>query len=474
MRSLRARLVLVPTAILFIGLAATLLFIVGGARARVQAEVGSGLRLGALVVRDALHAAARAPDPAAAYAELRADFPEVRHVRFDTGGGASPPAASPPAVAPHWFARLLAPPRQTIRFAVALPGVSAPPIVMQSNPADEIDEIWSEVLLLAAVLAGVWAALTAVISATVAWSLRPLRLLAGAFDRLERGDHAHLPATGVTEIRRIAAPFNRLADTLARVTHDNHLLIDRLMLVQEAERRELAHELHDEIGPSLFGIRADAACIRRWCRDHSDPLAGTIEECATSIDALTDGIQQINYRMLDRLRPLVLNEMGLADAVLALVDGWRARLPEVAWSVGVQPGIAPGDEERALTLYRFVQEGLTNIARHAGARHVVLSIGQAPDGTLSARLADDGRGPPPEMRYGFGLLGMNERVRRLRGRLAVQAGAAGGTVLDIMLPPPGRRDEPAPPAPTPHATGSPAPTHAPTPTATATPTADAA
>jgi two-component system sensor histidine kinase UhpB len=429
MTSLRVRLVLVPTVILFAGLAFTLAFIVAGARARVQAEVESGVRLGTLVVQDTVHAAAEAADPAATFTRLWSQVPQVRHVRFLAGPDAAP--ADPGA--PRWFARLLAAPTRTLAFPVALPGVALPPILMRTNPADEIAEIWSEVALLAAVLFGVWAVLTALIWLTVGRSLRPLRVLAAGFDRLEHGGYDPIAPLGVAELRRIGAQFNQLAAALDVLTRDNHRLIDRLMSVQDAERRELAHELHDEIGPSLFGIRAEAACIQRWCRAER---ASAIAERASAIDGLADELQRSTCRMLERLRPALLSELGVADAVLALMDGWRARMPSVMWEADIDPALGGIDEETALTIYRFAQEGLTNAARHAGAHRVRLRLGGTAEGGLWAVLQDDGAGLPAGFRYGFGLMGMNERARRLGGRLSVRPDPAGGTVVELALPAP--------------------------------------
>jgi two-component system sensor histidine kinase UhpB len=357
----------------------------------------------------------------------------VRHVRFLAGPDTAPAESD----APRWFGRLLAAPTRTLAFPVALPGLAMRPILMRTNPADEIAEIWSEVALLAAVLFGVWAVLTALIWLTVGRSLRPLRELAAGFDRLEHGHYDPIAKLGVAELRRIGTQFNRLAAALDVLTRDNHRLIDRLMSVQDAERRELAHELHDEIGPSLFGIRADAACIQRHCRAAGGTAA--IAERAAAIDALADGLQRATYRMLDRLRPLLLTELGLADAVQALVEGWRGRLPDIDWRVEIDPGLGEIDAERALTLYRFMQESLTNAARHAGARRVRLVLARQAGGQVQAALADDGAGLPPGFRYGFGLLGMNERARRLGGRLAVQPAPGGGTLVELALPAPAPR-----------------------------------
>ncbi|MGA9867452.1 MAG: histidine kinase, partial [Acetobacteraceae bacterium] len=332
--SLRTRLVLIPTAILFIGMAATIGFILTGARPRVQAEVNSGMRLGRLLIQDALRDVAASADPNRALAQFEGSLPRVRHVRFVLAPGPAP--TEKPPREPAWVFRLLAPRAQRDSFPIVVRGQTVGRVLMQSNPSDEINEIWSEVQLLAALLGGLWVLITAMIFWAVGLSLRPLRNLAEAFDSLEHGRFQPLPVIQVAELRRIGARFNSLGRTLERVTADNHLLIDRMMSVQEAERKEIARELHDEFGPALFGIRADAACITRWTKEGS-ARASDIEERSRSIAGLTDGIQKITYQMLDRLRPLVLEQMGLREALRQLVASWQERYPDTAWSLRLSP-----------------------------------------------------------------------------------------------------------------------------------------
>ncbi len=330
------------------------------------------------------------------------------------------------------FSELLAPRPQHDSFPIVVRGQTVGRVLMQSNPSDEINEIWSEVQLLAALLGGLWVLITAMIFWAVGLSLRPLRNLAEAFDSLEHGHFQPLPVIQVAELRRIGARFNSLGRTLERVTADNHLLIDRTMSVQEAERKEIARELHDEFGPALFGIRADAACITRWTKEGS-ARARDIEERSLSIAGLTDGIQKITYRMLDRLRPLVLEQMGLREALRQLVASWQERYPDTTWSLRLSPSLGECGELVGLTLYRAVQECLTNVVRHANANAVTITI-EADGEAIRMSAGDDGRGLPADFRFGYGLLGMAERIRQLRGRLIVRGGPEGGTLVEIVIP----------------------------------------
>ena len=443
MNSLRARLVLLPTALLLLGMGITIAFILADAPERVNAELASGLRLGRLLVVDALRDLAAAPDPPRAVAHFADTLPHVRHVRFallPVEGGTPLLLPEPARHEPAWFYRLLAPPPRIELFPLVIGGREVGLVAMRSYPGDEIAEIWQELQLLVSVMLGLGLAIAVLLIATVSLSLRPLRLLTTAFDRLEHGQFTPLPALRVAELRGIGRRFNSLGATLQRVTADNHLLIDRMMSLQEAERKELGRELHDEFGPALFGIRADAACILRAAESGSAALP-EIAERARSITALADGIQQVNRQIIDRLRPLILEQVGLAEALRQLVDWWAARHPGIAWTIAADDAVDAADETTAVTLYRIVQEALTNAARHAGAGTVAVRIRlhHAANGTVAAdaielEVNDDGRGLPPATRFGFGLLGMGERVRRLHGSWSVRGTPGRGTCIAIVLP----------------------------------------
>ncbi len=442
MWSLRSRLVTVPSAILLAGLAATIAFDIYRAQLRVQAEMDSGMRLARVLVSGALARAEAESDPAATLDQIQLALPTIRHVDFVVlaapllGRFAGEPVVKEERrAAPFWFTRLLHVPLRAEAFPITLNGRAAGQVVVVPNPLNEIAEIWDELTF----LAGLLLVLAVVIVTLLIWSvhrgLRPIRDLAEAFDRLEHGRFETLQRpTRVTELHRIGEQFDSLVRSLARVTADNHRLIDRLISVQEAERKEIARELHDEFGPSLFGIRADVSCIVRRARNR-EPRFEEIEERARSIAELADGIQRINARMLERLRPLVLDQLGLAEALRQLVAEWRERCPGVAWSLEMPPAIVLPDEQASLTLFRTVQEALTNAVRHAKASQVWVSVAAASgENGVAVSVRDDGRGFPPDLRFGFGLLGIAERIHARHGRLRVGNAPTSGALIEVFLP----------------------------------------
>ena len=451
-RSLRRQLMLIPTVILLAGLIAVVGTVLLDAHARIAAEVTSAMELGHELALTSLRNIAEAGNPTLAFEQLAKDLPQVRHVQFElvpSDGtlfhgshlriGEDLPRSRP------WLAKLLAPPPQQQVFPVTVKGQRVGEIQLRSNSADEIAEIVGEVELFSGTLFMLCLLIVISLHLIVRYSLRPVQLLADGFDRLEQEDYRPIEPIPVLELHRIGQQFNRLAESLGRVTADNHRLIDRLLSVQEQERKQLAAELHDEFGPALFGIRAEAACILRdLCGDNQQNTQ--IRMHLRTITDLTDGIQKLNSRMLDRLRPLVLEQMGLGEALRQLLALWQTRYPNVTWTLALSEGFDEPAEAVGLTLYRIVQEAVTNAVRHAQASAIEIRVewrtakasthlrSATQARCISLSVADNGRGLPNSFRYGFGLLGMTERVRQLGGTLKIMNVTSSGVIVQAQIP----------------------------------------
>ena len=444
-RSLRGQLVLVPTTIMVIGFIAMAGVVVLQAHARIAAEMRSSMELARDLVAIATHDASDAANPSRAIERLAQSLPRVRHVEFQfipADGTLLRESAlkGKTAQIPSWLARILSPPPEERQFPVTVSGRTVGEVLLRANPADEIAEIAAEIGLFSTALG----LLCLLIVGTLLWivrrSLRPLQLLAHGFDRMERGDYRPIPAIPDRELRRVGEQFNHLAQSLDRLTADNHFLIDKLVSVQEQERRQIAAELHDEFGPALFGIRAEATCILRLAADN-EPLR-RLRTHARAIADLTEGIQKVNSRMLDRLRPLVLEQMGLCHAIRELVASWQSRYPHVTWSLDLEDEFSAQPEACGIALYRVTQEALTNAVRHAHASAIEIRLERwTPHGGpnhavqgIRLSVQDDGVGLPQDCRYGFGLLGMTERVRQLGGMLKIMNTPQGGVSVEALIP----------------------------------------
>jgi two-component system sensor histidine kinase UhpB len=447
------RVVLIPSIILFLGMLAAIGVTLFAARARIGSETQSGITMGSLLIGYALEKMAVTQDADDAFTRLRSELAQVRHIKVHYAPLARETQikhfgrAAEAAAAPDWFLQLFEPPKLVKTFPVMIGGTLRGTLVMSTHPADEVAEIWSGLVFLTALLGVISVAIVSLLYLAARFTLKPLHDLADGLDRLEHGQFDALAEIKVEELRRIGEKFNRLAGSLARTEADNRLLIDRLMSIQDAERKELARELHDEFGASLFGIRAAASCIIEDATRHPTQTAADIVERAQAISSLADSIQKQNYRILDRIRPAILHQMGLADAVRHLVDSWASANRSIACSLTLPEDADKTErllsEELSLTSYRIIQECLTNVARHSKAKSVSVTLAitapsKPPKPKSSPQIMitveDDGVGLAPDFRFGFGCLGMSERVRKLGGRLEIGKGACGGTAISAFMP----------------------------------------
>ncbi|HEY8125882.1 MAG TPA: histidine kinase [Methylocystis sp.] len=427
--SLRLRLSLLLGVVLALGLALGVGLLVLHAGARVRAEADGATRLARDLVEATLTRLDAEPDPQAEIARLLSDARRLRHVRV-TLAGEKPPSGEDVDRAPQWFTRLVLPNAAVIRIETG----RGAPILIAPNPADEIAEIWQEIVWLAIGGAGIAVAAFALVSLAVSRTLRPVATLADGLQRLERGEHTmRVPADGSPEFVIIAERINTLAATLQRLDDENRRLVRRMIHVQDEERKDIARDLHDEIGPFLFTVRAGVGALARRAAAPGAEPARLTEDCAR-IDAQIAALQQVNRRILGRLRPAALEEMGLADALQALAQGWREANPEVAIMLSIDSASGDIEEAIALTAYRIVQEGLANALRHSGASRVEVAVKRS-KGALHVVVRDNGAGleaaRPPS---GLGLRGMSERVGALGGALTLGNDAKGGARLTASLP----------------------------------------
>jgi two-component system, NarL family, sensor histidine kinase UhpB len=218
------------------------------------------------------------------------------------------------------------------------------------------------------------------------------------------------------------------------------LLARRLMDAQEQERRGLAQELHDDMGQTLTALRTHAQLIRQ---QHTSEAEACVRSAQTILD-LAGHLYDSTHRIMRRLRPRALDELGLAGALNSSIEA--AGLEEMGIDVHTElyDDLEDLDDAVEITVYRLLQEALTNVARHSGARNVWirLSRGSGPRATavggdiLSLSVEDDGRGmPEPTLdKDRLGLLGAQERVEALGGQFSVEARAGGGVRLRAEIP----------------------------------------
>jgi len=202
-----------------------------------------------------------------------------------------------------------------------------------------------------------------------------------------------------------------------------------LAKVVEAERNGIAQELHDELGQCVTAIRSIAEVIGQ--RSLATP---EIHDAARNIKEIAGRIYDDMHAIVRRLRPIRLDVLGLAAAIEETVAAWRARNPGTEYSVSIAGDLADVGDAVGATIYRLVQEGLTNIVRHANATHACVALSRE-DRTLRVSIRDDGHGNlASASASGYGLGGMRERIAALGGSLVVEGKPGIGTEIRADVP----------------------------------------
>jgi two-component system sensor histidine kinase UhpB len=243
-------------------------------------------------------------------------------------------------------------------------------------------------------------------------------------DPLDPGQR--VPVVGEPDVAGLAQAFNEM---LARLEDERRESARQALIVQEAERQRVARELHDEIGQIFTAIMLQ---IEGIAAQAPGQLSEELEELRETARAGATDVR----RIASRLRPEALEDLGLRSALSALVTSFGRQT-----GISVQRSLEPElglDREQELVVYRVAQEALTNVARHARASHVDLSL-RREDGGIVLRVRDDGRGlPPGAMTSSNGIRGMRERAMLIGAQLRFSGD--GGTTVVLRVPVPGDRD----------------------------------
>lgn len=262
--------------------------------------------------------------------------------------------------------------------------------------------------------------------------LRPARAIVAGLVKMRQGDLTfRLPDFALREWRQTADAINQLAQSQLQLLQERERLALKLLAVQEQERGFLAHELHDEFGQCLAAINALTAAIGQTAAQQCPALLAETEQ----ISGITQHIMANLRGLLLSLRPVELSELGLAVSLSTLVQSWTARSHgQTVFHLAIHgdPGQLP--EPLPMTVYRIVQECLTNAAKHASASEVGVTLDIRPD-CVVVRIADNGIARHlPFVSPGIGLLGIEERVGALGGKLEMSTADTGGLMLTILLP----------------------------------------
>jgi len=440
--------------LMLVTLAINLSILIIHAGPRIHAEDDTSVHLARELVVTAIGSLQETDDPLPALKRFYESLGKLRHVDVKVISSNAPETKLPhdatsksQSSVPGWFVDLVHTPPKTQFVPVDIRGVNYGRIAIVSNPVDELEEIWSDVSWLALVSVLVTSIIMAVVLLLVRQSLKPFEGLKRGLADLEAGKtNVRIEQRGATEFRAISVALNSLAERLDRVKTENRSLVDRLIRVQDDERKEIARDLHDEAGPCLFSIRAGVVVLSELATD-AIPDAGKIRQTCESVNHASEVLQNLFRGLLGRLAPRGLTEFGLQEVLRGLINSWQVSRSDVTLTLACPHDLSILDEPTALTAFRVVQESLTNVFRHAHARSAQARVEFGSLPSLSSRdhdsecapallieVEDDGIGIPSHPNLGLGLLGMKERVEALGGTISIGRREEGGTRVAASLP----------------------------------------
>jgi len=232
--------------------------------------------------------------------------------------------------------------------------------------------------------------------------------------------------------RQAAAAAPCEIDSLVEArTRELSALSSHLQGLAEKEKSQLARTLHDELGGLLTAAKMDLS----WLQSRVDTPAH--QERLAQLGSVLDEAMSLKRRVVEDLRPSLLDHFGLATALRTYVDSTCTKAG-VTVAIRLPDDGEPISKDIAITLFRIVQEGLSNIIRHAGAKHITLELTDS-GGEYAVTLRDDGRGfDPNSARDGWphGIMGMQQRVRALGGQFSLESAPGRGTRLRVTVPAP--------------------------------------
>jgi two-component system, NarL family, sensor histidine kinase UhpB len=428
---------------IFIGLLLALQ--VNDARSSVREEIEAGNRVATQLLSNFVLVYADTSRPVLVdflihLGRVRATVITLRDKQGSTIYSSPPSAYKSGREAPAWYAALIAPESMSQRFDT-FDGV----LEVAADPSRAILDGWDDAVRLLQFGALAFVIANILVFWFVRRATRPLSAIAGGLDELQRGVyHTRLPTFSGAEVGAIAQAFNRMAQTIEDNLNARRDAIEATLrleqnrelatLVQtrvEEERRDIARELHDEIGQSVTAIKSLALSLKRREQGCDEPARQT----AQLIVDTASGLYAAMHEMIPRLRPLTLDSLGLADAIGEQIAELRRLHPAIEFDAQIGDLPEPLGTSLTLAVYRILQEAVTNALRHAQASRIAIALHVAGDALL-LDISDDGRGLAPDwQRPGhYGVHGMTDRARALGGTLNVDNRPHGGVRVATSIP----------------------------------------
>lgn len=343
---------------------------------------------------------------------------------------------------PNWFveAYTIFPGKSVVELPLLHKGEIKGTVVATMEAGAIAGRAWLELSRLLGIGAVMILAMCLLVYLAIERSLRPTAEILSGLNRLADGDLVHrLPRFRMKELDRIAEVFNGMAQRLEATTHERSELARKLVNAQEQERRHIARELHDDVAQRLSALNGLATSIKRACQRATPSAARQSEELV----AIASGTMRSLRDTLTYLRPPEIDDLGLIASLHNLVEAQnRMANGKTKFSLEANGAFDDLPAEMSAHVYRIVQEGLNNAARHANAQTVSVLLESSIGGPMNARridlaVTDDGTSvsaPARESAGGVGLVGIRERVYALSGTFSAGQRDGNGFELRASFP----------------------------------------
>ena len=352
--------------------------------------------------------------------------PDGQLIHFVGDRSPSPADSRPPA----WFVRMVQSDYPQVEHDVKTRDGQWLRLVIKAQPLDEITEVWEESVGFFVSISLMTLLTFLAINVALNKSFKAIGVIVDALRLVETGQYQQpLPRFSTTEFDHIATAINHMTREQEKARRDNRALTQHSLAIQEDERQRLSQELHDELGQSITAIKVMAAAL-------SQPVA-KVPDIAKGVMGICDHLMLVVRSMMQQLHPLILTELGLKAALDDLIQHWSERNPDLGLTIHCDEAVDALDKAIIIQVYRVIQESLTNVMRHAQAQQVVISLGitTTTPRLMQLQIQDDGQGCDLQSNAsGFGLRGMQERIKSLDGTFTVHSSPGNGMSITAAIP----------------------------------------
>lgn len=323
---------------------------------------------------------------------------------------------------PEWFKSILGGLSEKIpaqKIDILQRGKIIGHILIKPEPIYEFSEIWQQIIV------GLWMMITffgflnLIIFILFSYMIKPISQIIQGFERLEGGNYrARVDKSNILELNVIGNKFNSMVKKLKANNQKIHKLSQDLINVQEQEKKDLAQNLHDELGQVLTAIQAEAASIPTITNKNSR------NQAAQSIINLSKNMMLSTRTIIKKLSLGLLEELGFQPAIDDLIKSWHKRFAHIKLRCDIdEEALKYITTDRQPHVYRIVQEALTNITKHSNAKNVFIKIFyMAKKKMIKIEISNDGARNVKQDNNGIGLLGIAERVSQMNGKLHIKYG----------------------------------------------------